>query len=301
MTTPKQQRANRKNAKKGGVKTDAGKAISKRNAVKHGILSEHILITKGDTKEEIAAYDVLKQSLITDLKPNGALEMMLTEKLVALYWRTCRLMRAEKALAEKELIGHSVRQNIERMQRHCDTNKFFGGRLFELLMTSHGCSQLQQGMELVCIHIEDQGLPLETEEAQKAIFAHKELGEQFPDVERIVWLHCLSKTNPNDDEFQQGRNKDALEAAKRMTQYFANLAKTWRVVEEQQDTAIAEAYLLPSIEDLERLQRYEAHLHRCFTQTLHELQRVQAMRKEGVKSTVAALDVNINSENGFVS
>lgn len=130
MTTSKQQRANRKNAKKGGVKTEAGKAISKTNAVKHGILSEHILITKGDTKEEIAAYEVLKQSLIADLQPSGALEVMLTEKLVALYWRTCRLMRAEKALAEKELVGHSARQHIERMQHHCDTNKFFSGRLF---------------------------------------------------------------------------------------------------------------------------------------------------------------------------
>ena len=40
MTTAKQVKANRKNAIKGGVKTEAGKAISSQNTTKYGFFSK---------------------------------------------------------------------------------------------------------------------------------------------------------------------------------------------------------------------------------------------------------------------
>ena len=39
----KQLEANRENAKLGGVKTEEGKAVSRYNAVKHGLLSDKVL------------------------------------------------------------------------------------------------------------------------------------------------------------------------------------------------------------------------------------------------------------------
>ena len=43
MTTEKQVKANRENAKKGGVKTPEGKAVVRYNALKHGLLSKEVL------------------------------------------------------------------------------------------------------------------------------------------------------------------------------------------------------------------------------------------------------------------
>jgi len=36
--------ANRQNAKLGGVKTEEGKAVSRYNAIKHGLLSKEVLL-----------------------------------------------------------------------------------------------------------------------------------------------------------------------------------------------------------------------------------------------------------------
>jgi hypothetical protein len=43
-TSEKQVQANRENAKKGGVRTDEGKAIVKYNALKHGLLAREVVI-----------------------------------------------------------------------------------------------------------------------------------------------------------------------------------------------------------------------------------------------------------------
>ena len=48
MATEKQVEANRQNAQKStGTKTEEGKAVAKLNAIKHGILSDAVLIMKG--------------------------------------------------------------------------------------------------------------------------------------------------------------------------------------------------------------------------------------------------------------
>ena len=49
----KQLEANRENAKLGGVKTEEGKAVSKYNAIKHGLLSEEVLLDGEDEKKLI--------------------------------------------------------------------------------------------------------------------------------------------------------------------------------------------------------------------------------------------------------
>ena len=50
------------------------------------------------------------------------------------------------------------------------------------------------------------------------------------------------------------------------------------------------ALIIPPKEDLERIMRYESHLHRKYIQTLHELEAMQARRKGG-SSPLARLDI----------
>ena len=49
--------------------------------------------------------------------------------------------------------------------------------------------------------------------------------------------------------------------------------------------------MLPSSDDMEKIMRYEAHLHRQLHQTLHELEALQSRRKGGRPSPLARLDV----------
>ncbi len=48
--------------------------------------------------------------------------------------------------------------------------------------------------------------------------------------------------------------------------------------------------VLPGTVDLEKIMRYEAHLHRQYIQTLHELEAIQ-IRRQGGTSPLARLDI----------
>lgn len=99
----KQLTANQENAKLGGVKTEAGKAISKYNATKHGLFSKNTLIKNENEKE----LDELNQCLRESLEPETETESILVETIVSAIWR---LKRAHKI--EAEMINESIEYEI---------------------------------------------------------------------------------------------------------------------------------------------------------------------------------------------
>lgn len=92
----KQLKANRQNAKFGGVKTERGKAISKYNALKHGLLSQEVLLA-GDDKR---AFSELRKRIYRDLRPTDEIELLITDRIVANMWRLKRLLKVEAAAME---------------------------------------------------------------------------------------------------------------------------------------------------------------------------------------------------------
>lgn len=99
----KQLQANRKNAQKGGVKTEEGKAILKYNALKHGLLAKEIVITGGEGAENQEEFNGLLIDLKTQLKPEGTSEEMLVEKIAVAFWRLRRAGRYDVGLIREEL------------------------------------------------------------------------------------------------------------------------------------------------------------------------------------------------------
>lgn len=92
MSSEKQIIANQNNAKLGGVKTQSGKAISRLNAMKHGLLST--LVTPDEEKEIAGIYRVLMQNY-TPLSP---IEFVLIERLSLWIVRLRRAVKAEKEI-----------------------------------------------------------------------------------------------------------------------------------------------------------------------------------------------------------
>ena len=89
--------ANRANAKKStGPKTVTGKRNSSRNALKHGLTAEMIVI--GD--EDPAKFEELRASLERDIQPETSLECLLVEQLAADAWRLLRVPVFEAAYME---------------------------------------------------------------------------------------------------------------------------------------------------------------------------------------------------------
>jgi hypothetical protein len=78
--------------KSGGPKTPQGKERSKHNALKHGILSQVVLLD-GEPRFD---FDFMMNGLWNAFEPEGTLEEFLVNKIAALIWRYRRLIIAER-------------------------------------------------------------------------------------------------------------------------------------------------------------------------------------------------------------
>ena len=94
MATRKQVRANRENARKStGPRTDQGKATSRLNAVRHGILAKTPIVPNLELEED---WDAHRGGLLESLQPLGKLEAMLADRVIELSWRVQRIARYER-------------------------------------------------------------------------------------------------------------------------------------------------------------------------------------------------------------
>lgn len=90
---------NRMNALKStGPKTENGKEIASKNALKHGLLSQELIL-----KDESAIeFDDFRKGIYETLAPLGYLEEVVVEKIVSSAWRFRRLIKSEKHLFEEK-------------------------------------------------------------------------------------------------------------------------------------------------------------------------------------------------------
>ena len=89
MASRKQIAANRRNGRKGGVKTPEGKTISRLNARKHGIFATAL------TPEDSEELHGIERQLVEEMQPVGRVEEILVEKLALTYLQLQRCARAE--------------------------------------------------------------------------------------------------------------------------------------------------------------------------------------------------------------
>ena len=115
MTSEKKAEANRRNALKStGPKTPEGKAAVRLNALKHGLLSQEILLP-GEDEE---ALRELGERLRDELQPVGELENLLVDRIIASYWRLRRLGRVEAGIFAWDLYGDLTRRAHDEASGH---------------------------------------------------------------------------------------------------------------------------------------------------------------------------------------
>ena len=134
----KQIKANRKNAQKSsGPKTEQGKTIATRNAVKHGLYSRNILIDAPRLKEDPAEFETLLDQLYSELEPKTLFQEHLVRKIALCLWRSRRAVIAETAEINdrirdidsswetKRLIGRLLDCNVDDDESPEDREKIF--------------------------------------------------------------------------------------------------------------------------------------------------------------------------------
>jgi hypothetical protein len=123
MTSAAQIEANRRNARHStGPRTEAGKAASSRNALRHGLRSDQLILFD----ETVEGFETFHAELCDSFAPGDAAESILVERIAVCHWRLRRVWRAEAAAFNLEtcerLRGrvrqHMVRDLAEELEKH---------------------------------------------------------------------------------------------------------------------------------------------------------------------------------------
>jgi hypothetical protein len=110
MASERQIRANRLNAQKStGPRTNAGKAASSKNALRHGLTAQQVVLEG----EDVAMFQALRDRFLREFQPAGAMEEFLVERLIGLAWRLRRVPLFEAALLS--WVAHRMAESQGRM------------------------------------------------------------------------------------------------------------------------------------------------------------------------------------------
>jgi transcription termination factor NusB len=111
MATEKQIAANRANASKStGPKSAQGKGAVRRNALQHGLLARESMLP-GEEPHELEA---LGRRLRDQLQPEGELEELLVDQMLASVWKLRRLNQVESGVFAYQLYEIRSTKSAER-------------------------------------------------------------------------------------------------------------------------------------------------------------------------------------------
>src|SRR5829696_51862 len=266
MNTSSQDRitANRANALKStGPKTVEGKAASKMNAVKHGILSAEALVS-GENQQEFTA---LHEWFQEDLQPVGPLEVMLVGQVVTTHWRLRRVLAAESG---------EIKREADLQQASARSNSLPS----TIEDTSEGCRLLQTLLSDTLLAVERDG-----ELTLGAVFRFSGLsGEQPNPIKReLNALHFRQRDEQTRDAVQEaGRERRKQAAVTFINDHLRRLAV--REVERQKKEEGASQLpqitgILPGADAMNRFIRYESMLNRQLFRAMKELRTLQEKRE----------------------
>jgi hypothetical protein len=273
--SPEQLEANRRNAQKStGPKTPEGRAVSKMNALKHGILSRQVLVRGLNIKESNRELSALHDRFWQELNPVGPVEEMLVDQIVTTHWRLRRALTAESgeiALSVDE--GQWKRRfNLEWFSLQLQVSDDLVSTLSNSAM---GISVLERWLRDLRERVEKEGEL--TEAAIKSVFGERTT--YFKEYEKLR-LQLSQKPEVADAAIRREENKkEALDFIKHelMMLHWQKVAREKREAAEEE--ARQAAAVLPSMEVLEKILRYETKLERQMYRAMSQLERVQRMRR----------------------
>ena len=304
MTSAKQLAANRRNARKStGPRTEAGKAIARLNAVKHGGLAATPVVPRLEKPDEWRGH---LEATLESLRPVGHLETMLAGRVALLLWRLGRVARYEH---EAIALAQERAEDDLTTQRDRDYRSVGADRPEELREEVREARE--QGQLLARFNGLPDEAPVPAAEATAILSAAAARTEQvdpeefsMPDVvpDEIPWEEY--------DGWTAGlvrRGIAAMAAAEETTAdrlWLSTLghayAEKGRLEAEAKRVAteldrMRRERMLPPGPELDKLTRSEAHLSRQLAQALHELQRLQTARSGDFVPPPAVVDVNLSA------
>jgi len=305
-TSEKQIEANKQNARKGGVKTEEGKAIVKYNALKHGLLAKEVVITAGEGVESQEEFNGLLDDLLKQLQTVGPVEEMLAEKIAIAYWRLRRAYRYEVGL-----IRHELDNATDDFYRNKKTDQ----EMDQKIQKEKGAVEAWKEEKTQLLKPQKAGEALDVTFEQEDVWGwfHESVQELLPPTkEGDRYMTCeeirafLNKNCNWDDEYIWQMLIEVCD--KKMSDHQEKITSLEK--EKDRNTLKLEVVkklgTIPSKDELDRLLRYEGAIERQLYKAMNQLERVQRLRlgdhvPAPVEVDVAVISDQNQSASGFVS
>lgn len=245
--------------------TQGNYAMVRFNALKHGILSRHTVLSHEDADE----YQALLTALLEEHQPAGATEAHLVEELASIVWRKRRVLQAE---------GASINQGLKGAARNAE-GVIPAAVPFEFGLSGQG-SDLRDLLALTPDEVErrqrDARHDLEATRRAAAILRRggaqaydKALRTLLPDSRD--WWHA----SVEDEEYPATAEGLADFIREHLEPLCIGLEKEARHHEAIKAQTLGEGL---QAHRLERLSRYETHLDRKFERSLAMLVKLKELR-----------------------
>ena len=254
--------ANRENAKKStGPKTPAGKAFSRRNALKHGLFATNITDFE-ELGEDPKQYEELLDGLWNQYEPIGKVEEILVERIAFCYWRLKRASRYEHAVnladrrdyllaelreqafpADLPLNEDAALVELHRAKKEIEKTGRLSQETKERILRSDPCARATwSNLETALEERIREEWPREEDEMRQ-----KQLEET-----KLEFAELMVKTSIGFFEFKGRQRRNALINGSRP---------------------------MPNFDGLDRVQRLETNIQKYLNQTCDQLERLQRTRR----------------------
>jgi hypothetical protein len=284
--------ANRRNAGRStGPRTLTGKLSSRMNAVKHGILSSAVVVRGLRIQEQEDEFRAVREQYWECLAPVGRVEEMLVDKIVTAWWRSRRALIAETGEIVKSVDdGRQHRADREPISQWLFMDPTHDASV-ALMKSTAGLDYRKHILETVRENMKRDG-----ELTEKTLEWVRQRFMNMPnnmtralDGFRETYLGNPEALSPEELKL---RHQTAVERYVEATLgWQAELNAEHRDREDKAETAGQAADVLPSVEVLEKIMRYEGSLDRQLYRAMNQLERLQ--RRRGGEKLAAPLMMDV--------
>lgn len=287
----KQIEANRRNAQKStGPRTAQGKAVSKRNALKHGILSKQVLVRGRNLRENPREFARLHQEFCDDLQPVGPVEAMLVDQIVTAHWRRMRALTAEAGEIELSVDGGQWQRRCTGSQLTSMLWGTTGDPLYDMRNSAMGNRLMESELKAVRASVEKEGEL--TEAAIQGVIVH---GKPYRLTRDLEELRLRLQQNPEGldaAELRAKQKEQALAFLDRQLRLLSWSKSDCEEREKREEESRQAAAVLPDPGTLDKILRYETKLERQMYRAMAQLERIQRMRQGEVLPAPLTVEVS---------
>jgi hypothetical protein len=260
-----------------GPRTVAGKKRSSRNAIKHGLFCQDIILEG----EERADFDDLLRDLIDDRQPEGAMEHYLVNQLATLMWRRRRVIVVENALISRapEFLGLRGRSDTDYPRQMLlsappkDITAPITSKA-ELLYTA--------AKKLWDLRHDIEAKGLDFDRILEALYNVYGFFDVMSPEGLSKDVLILTFVNLRKEQQAYSSISSEILKAGAMHAIYIEAERLFSLAKQELSKEViynSVASLLPKQTDLDRILRYETHLSREIDRTLFQLDRLQNARR----------------------